>query len=315
MKREKHGIDVSDNQGLIAWDAVKAAGVEFAILRSVRRSGKTDHQFINNVRGCQEQGIPFDVYKYSYALSEAEARKEMRQVCSLLAENDIYCCIWFDAEWSEQRKLGKAAITKIIRAAKDTVEDLGYPFGIYCNLDWYRNVIDTAAFEDDFWVARYPSKETVQFGSVPDMGRQPETRQTLFGWQWSSTGRVAGIKGNVDLDIIYQGEKLQTPEEDKACPFKEPDYTLYRGRLAMEPEYVKWLQWHLVRLDYLGQTYSRIHPSIDAYPSIDGKYGPRTDDAVYRFQLKHPSTYQGGIADRRVGPLTREMLKTALKAL
>lgn len=304
-KGVKKGIDVSDNQGVIDWGAVKAAGVEFAILRSVRRSGKTDFQFNNNVSGCHLQEIPFDVYKYSYALSEAEARTEMRQVCGLLQDYGIHCCIWFDAEWTEQRKLGKEAVTRIIRAAKETVEGFGYPFGIYCNLDWYRNVIDTAAFEDDFWVARYPSKEPVQFGTVPDKGKKPVTRQTLFGWQWSSAGRVDGIRGNVDLDEIYQG--MEVPREES--PYKEPVYTLYRGRLAMDAGYVMWLQWHLVRLGYLDPVYATTDKDIEKKDSIDGIFGWRTEEAVYRFQRKYPSTYQGNNPDRKVGPLTRAMLK------
>ncbi|MCM1304589.1 MAG: peptidoglycan-binding protein [Lachnospiraceae bacterium] len=307
LSEEKKGIDVSDNQGVIDWGAARAAGVEFAILRSVRRSGKTDHQFDNNVKGCLKQGIPFDVYKYSYALTEDEARTEMRQVCSLLAEYGIYCRIWDDVEWADQRVLGKAAVTKIIKAAKDTVEGLGYPFGIYCNLDWYKNVIDTAAFEDDFWVARYPGKQIVQFGASPDKSKKPVTRQTLFGWQWSSTGRVDGIKGNVDLDVIYQGGEDQT--EIRKNPYKEPAYTLYRGRLAMEREAVRWLQWHLVRLGYLDQTYFSQDINGRVVDSVDGIYGRRTDDAVYRFQLEHLSTYQGDVPDRKVGILTRAMLR------
>lgn len=302
--RVKKGIDVSDNQGVIDWGAVGAAGVEFAILRSVRRSGKPDRQFTNNASGCHQEGIPFDVYKYSYALSGTEARTEMRQVCSLLDEYRIHCRIWFDAEWKEQGNLGKAAVTEIIREAKEVVEYHGYPFGIYCNLDWYRNVIDTAAFGDDFWVARYPSRAAVQFGAVPDASRRPVTSQTLFGWQWSSTGRVDGIRGNVDLDEIYQWE--DTPGEGReANPYKEPTYTLYRGRLAMDADHVKWLQWHLVRLKYLAPTYKN-DVEMD---SIDGIYGPRTDDAVWRFQRNYPATYQGSYPDRKVGTLTRAMLK------
>lgn len=302
----KKGIDVSDNQGVVRWDLAKAAGVEFAILRSVRRSGKTDHQFDNNVRGCMEQGIPFDVYKYSYALSESESRNEMRQVCALLEKHGLYCRIWFDAEWEEQRKLGKAAITHMIRAAKDTVEGSGYPFGIYCSLDWYRNVIDTAAFEDDFWVARYPSKSAALFETFPDEKKKPVIRQNLFGWQWSSTGWVKGIKGNVDLDLIYQ-EEDRPEKEPETCPYREPVYTLYRGRLAMDPEYVKWLQWQLVRLSYLDLTY--LDTKGRSRSAVDGSYGPRTAEAVYRFQKEHPSTYQGDIPDGKVGILTRKMLK------
>ena len=59
-------IDVSDNQGVIDWQQV-AKHIGFAILRSVRGSGKLDYQFKNNVAGCRKYGIGFDVYKYSYA--------------------------------------------------------------------------------------------------------------------------------------------------------------------------------------------------------------------------------------------------------
>ena len=57
------GIDVSDNQGVIDWGKVAVAGVQFAILRSVRRSGKADYQFASNLEGCRQHGIPVAVYK------------------------------------------------------------------------------------------------------------------------------------------------------------------------------------------------------------------------------------------------------------
>ena len=68
------GIDVSDNQGKIDWTQVAAAGVQFAILRSVRRSGKTDYQFAANLAGCRRYNIPVAVYKYTYATTEAQAQ-------------------------------------------------------------------------------------------------------------------------------------------------------------------------------------------------------------------------------------------------
>ena len=73
------GIDVSDNQGIIDWSKVAAAGVQFAILRSVRRSGKTDYQFAANLAGCLQHNIPVSVYKYTYATTEAQAQEEAAQ--------------------------------------------------------------------------------------------------------------------------------------------------------------------------------------------------------------------------------------------
>ena len=78
------GLDVSDNQGAIDWAQVAAANVAFAILRSVRRSGKTDHQFAANLEGCRKHGIPIAVYKYTYAATPEVAQQEAQQIVALL---------------------------------------------------------------------------------------------------------------------------------------------------------------------------------------------------------------------------------------
>ena len=66
------GIDVSDNQGAINWAQIPK-NVDFAILRSVRRSGKADHQFAANLEGCRKRNIPMSVYKYTYAATPEAA--------------------------------------------------------------------------------------------------------------------------------------------------------------------------------------------------------------------------------------------------
>lgn len=317
MKKEnkKNGIDVSDNQGIINWTAAKADGVEFAIIRSTRGSGKLDYQFHNNVRGCQENDIPFDVYKYVYAITPAAAKEEIRKVCELLKENDIFCTIWYDIEDKTVRALGKDAITELVKAAEVVVSEYGFPFGIYCNKDWYNNVIDSSAFDNVFWIARYPNSNRVTFEDAPGAGKKPMTiTQELFGWQWSSKGNVAGINGNVDLDVIYMDlveERADGTEENVPVenPYKEPTYTLYRGRLAMDKEFVKWLQYHLIRTGYMEWYY--IAADGEKKDSVDGLYGWRTDAAVEKFQKDHPETYSTVKPDKKVGAKTRAALKNA----
>ena len=305
----KRGIDVSDNQGVINWSRVKAAGVEFAVLRSTRGSGKTDYQFVNNVKGCCDNGIPFDVYKYTYALDENAAKKEMKLVCELLKANNICCTVWFDIEEKKLRALGKDAITKIVKAAETVAGQYGYPFGIYCNKDWYDNVIDTKAFDNAFWIARYPSKKKMTLSQLPGDDNKPQVTQELFGWQCSSNGIVDGINKEVDLDVIYQESSSSTAGNGalvKANPFREPDYTLYRGRMAMQQEHVKWLQYYLVEGGYLAATYKSGSKNKN---SIDGKFGERTEKAVEMFQLKHPGSYSTKKPDKRVGPATKKLLR------
>lgn len=291
------GIDVSDNQGVISWPKVAEAGVDFAILRSVRGSGEVDKQFYNNLSGCRTNRIPFDVYKYSYANTIEKAAAEAKAVIKLLQENDIHCTVWWDMEDKSLRGLGKSMLTKLIRAAKDVIESAGYHFGIYCNVDWYKNVLDAKAFECPFWVARYPSDNRMELSAEPSEKYKPVVTQELFGWQYSSKGRVDGINGNVDLDMIYAdidedaGKAPETAGEGKN-PYPKPTYTLYRGRLKMSQAYVKWLQWELVRAGYLTEK------KASGKSSIDGDFGAATEAALDKFQRANPQTSD---PDRRAG--------------
>ena len=204
------GIDVSDNQGVIDWVKVKEDGVRHAVLRSVRRSGKVDYQFHNNVAGCRNVNLPFDVYKYSYATTTAEAIREAAAVVKLLKDNQIQCMVWWDMEDKSLEGLGKNVLTQLINAAKMIVETAGFSFGLYCNLNWYNNVLDTANYTVPFWVARYPSKSYMDILKDPNEEKRPQIKQPLFGWQYTDKGMVKGIKGNVDLNVLYGGNAMKT---------------------------------------------------------------------------------------------------------
>lgn len=204
------GIDVSDNQGVIDWKKVRAAGVQFAVLRSVRRSGKTDNQFTNNVDGCRANDIPFDVYKYTYAITEDAARVEAQQVISLLNSigADKSVIIWWDVEDRDTLcGLGRDKLTSIISAAKSIIVASGYRFGLYVGLYVFREKwFDFSPFAaDPLWVARYPVSGEKDLSFNPPESYKPDADvgRAIWGWQFSSSGRVDGISGFVDLDICY----------------------------------------------------------------------------------------------------------------
>ena len=122
------GIDVSDNQGVVDWGQVATAGVQFAILRSVRRSGKADYQFAANQAGCRKHGIPMAVYKYTYATTAAEVREEARQVTELLRASGLTgTMVWWDVEDRDTlQPLGAAKLTALIRTAQAEIQAAGY---------------------------------------------------------------------------------------------------------------------------------------------------------------------------------------------
>lgn len=195
-------IDVSDNQGVIDWLRVKQAGIQAAILRSVRGSGKADYQFENNFAGCNSNGIAVGVYKYSYATTIADAVNEAKQVVALLDGRKLQCRVWFDMEDKCQRILSKQALTAIAKEFYYVIAKAGYQFGIYTNLDWYNNVLDVAElnrFCEAWWIARYGT-DTGQ----AQQQYKPDIRN-MKGWQYTSKGSVPGINGYVDRDEYYEG--------------------------------------------------------------------------------------------------------------
>ena len=189
-------IDESAYQGKPDWSKVKKAGVGAAIFRIANRKGK-DESFEHNYAGCETAGIRRGVYRYSYAKSPAEAVREALGVLNILDNRPLEMGVWLDLEWSEQRALGKTAITAIAKAFIKTITTAGYKCGIYCNMDWHKNVLDTAALNVPYWIARYPSDDS------GIMRPQLKPNRGECGWQYSSKGKVDGINGHVDLDEWY----------------------------------------------------------------------------------------------------------------
>lgn len=193
---ELKGIDVSSWQGKPDWPKVSNSGVKFAILRIHQKSG-VDTSFEHNYKGCKSNGILIGGYKYSYALTPAQAIDEAEDVLSVLGGRGLDFPVFYDLEWSQQRSLGKQAIENIAVAFLTRIKKAGYKVGIYCNLDWYNNVLTDALKQYDCWIARYPASDngSVQERLRPNVG---------VGWQYSSKGKVTGINGNVDMDVFYK---------------------------------------------------------------------------------------------------------------
>lgn len=207
------GIDVSDNQGAIDWPQVAAKKVAFAVLRSVRRSGKADYQFVANLEGCRERNIPVSVYKYTYATTPEAARQEAQQVVALLRSHGMTgTMVWWDVEDKDVlRPLGVKKLTECIRAAQEVITAAGYGFGLYVGLYVYKeNWFDFGAFSGTrLWVARYyKGYRTMAFDDEPNHEYAPVVGRDISAWQYTSCGEVPGIKGNVDLDIAYEDPTL-----------------------------------------------------------------------------------------------------------
>ena len=214
---EIKGIDVSSYQGNPDWAKVSNSGTKFAILRIHQKSG-IDESFEHNYKGCKSNGILIGGYKYSYALTPAQAVDEAEVVIAVLAGRGLDFPIFYDLEWSQQRSLGKQAVENIAVAFLTRIKKAGYKVGIYCNLDWYNNVLSDALKQYDCWIARYPASDngSVQERLRPNVG---------IGWQYSSKGKVSGISGNVDMDVFYTDYRTEQKGEATVSKTKLQKFT------------------------------------------------------------------------------------------
>lgn len=188
---EIKSIDVSSYQGKPDWVKVKKAGINFAILRIHQKNGP-DTSFEHNYKGCRANKIAVGGYKYSYALTEAQALKEAEETLAVLDGRALDLPVFYDLEWEKQRKLGKEAVEKIAVVFLDYIKKAGYRVGIYCNVDWYQNVLSTKLKSYDLWLARYPqmmmelcrhalSRSRESAGSIPAREKLPGSAET---WIW-----------------------------------------------------------------------------------------------------------------------------------
>lgn len=188
------GIDVSHNNGTIDWKRVKQSEVEYAIIRCGYGSdskSQDDKKWEKNVKGCTDNNIPYGVYLYSYADTVEKASSEADHAIRLLQGKKFKYPVYYDLEEDAiRKKLSKTEIANIAKTFCNKLSAKGYTVGIYANKDWFTNYLTDSCFNNwTKWVAQYNT--VCNYQGKYDM------------WQCSSTGRVPGISGNVDLNYSY----------------------------------------------------------------------------------------------------------------
>ena len=187
------GIDVSSHQGKIDWNKVKAAGIQFAILRAGygKISTQKDSCFESNYAGAKAAGIPVGAYWYSYAKTPEDARLEADLFLETLKGKKLEYPAFMDVEEQTQFALGKSKVSEIIETFLMRVEKAGYWVGLYMSASPLKQyVADAIKQRYAIWVANYGVSKPSYNGS--------------YGiWQYSASGKVDGITGDVDLDNGY----------------------------------------------------------------------------------------------------------------
>ena len=202
------GIDVSKWQGTINFDKLTASKkIDFMIAKSgeyweSKKAFQLDSQFERNYNEAKKRKIPFGTYLYSYATNVEKARTEANELVRYLKKTGktFELPIFFDIEDNTQNSLSKQDKTNICKAFGEIVQNAGYKVGIYSSKYWLMNQIDLAQIPSsyDIWVASYGTNN----GSVPASKYEFAGNHDI--WQYTSTGRIDGINGNVDFNISYK---------------------------------------------------------------------------------------------------------------
>ena len=196
----KIGVDVSAWQKEVNWPLVKAAGMEFAMLRLAMRGSSegglfTDDYAQANYRGAKDAGLEVGGYFFSQALTVEEAVEEAEYILELVKDWKLDLPIVFDWEqtWDRTSRMDARTLTDCAKAFCQTIEEAGFEAMVYFNMSQaYEDIYLEELVEYDFWLALYESD--MVFPYKVDM------------WQYSCTGSVPGVEGPVDLNIWFEYE-------------------------------------------------------------------------------------------------------------
>lgn len=190
------GIDVSKWNGDINWKKVKASGkADFVMIRASYGSEDTDPKLDANVRGAESQNIPYGFYHYTYARTTAQAKQEAKYFLNAIKDYDPTYPIVLDIEEEFYKSMDRETVTDIVKVFMNAFEKAGYYAMIYS----YSRFFDSCVYMDelsdyDVWVACWGDKEKLA-----------ESYGYYYGmWQYSETGKIAGIEEYVDLNYAYK---------------------------------------------------------------------------------------------------------------
>ena len=243
-------IDVSKWNGNINWTKAKSGGVDGVIIRCAVGTG-TDTKFYSNIDGALAAGIKVGVYVYSKAKGADQAVSEAEHALTILKpyEGKLYYPVFIDSEENSTKAYAKASCQAFINKI---ISDGRFRAGVYCSSSWFKTNIKSLSGNYTKWIAQWSSK-------------QP----SCDIWQYSSTGSVSGISGDVDLDkvISYNPDPTPTPTPS--------------GGIEVTTRVIYYRKGNLMK----GQDVMSVQAIVGAVQ--DGTAGPKTGIKIRAYQKAH----------------------------
>lgn len=196
-------IDVSYCQTGVDYNKVKNSGIDAVIIRAGfgKETYQKDSEFETHYKNAKKAGLAVGVYWYSYAYSVAEAKQEAKVCLACIKGKTLELPVYYDLEESGQTRLGMSALTNIAIAFCDAIKSGGYRAGVYSNLNWLNNYLDYERLRNKYsiWLAQWSSSPS----------------KNCDIWQNADNGRISGISGNVDTDVIINKNIIKSKSEVK----------------------------------------------------------------------------------------------------
>lgn len=200
------GIDVSEFQGNINWNKVKADGIEFAILKLGNiydyDANYKDSKFDTNYKNARANGIKIGAYIYNYCNTIDTLKKGLEWAIKKLEGKKLDLPFYLDMEDKDIQGETKETLTNQCNEFAKYVESKGYQAGVYANVNWLKNELNPNDFDKKIsvWVAQYYKE--CQYTGKYDI------------WQYASDGSVSGISGNCDMNYLYNEDIIKESETD-----------------------------------------------------------------------------------------------------
>lgn len=273
-------IDVSEFNGAISWQKV-VNSCDGAIIRAGYRGYSRgtlakDENFNANIKAASAAGVPIGVYFVTQAISEAEAREEARYTMELVKGYKLTLPIFIDSEdanngagRADSGKLSRETRTAILYAFCDEIQKEGYATGIYASEWWLENLVDLSKLKSFYlWVAKYSTYEPAIAWDA---------------WQYTSSGRVDGVIGNVDLSD-FKDISIKPTTKPNTKPTKKKSIT----KIADEVIAGKWGNGaeRKAKLEAAGYDYNKVQKKVNE------KLKPKADSKVY-YTIQSGDTLSG----------------------
>lgn len=266
-------IDVSCWQVGVDYNKVKNSGINVVLIRAGfgREASQKDSQFETHYKNAKAAGLKIGVYWYSYAESISDAANEANACLTCLNGRKLDLPVYYDLEEPWQQSFGKSTLTTMAEKFCDTIKKHGYRAGVYANAYWFSQCLNYSTLYNKYsiWLAQWANSHSIKCDI----------------WQYSETGSVNGVSGNVDMNaientsIIDGSDKIPTTDTPDTATVQRWLNKVYNSGLEVDNIY-----GNKTRTAIIKGLQNVLNVKYNANLIVDGIFGRATKAAVRPLQ-------------------------------